>query len=101
MSVVFSIKQHDQTDIDYVKHTISTIKRDKRHDFLIATGWRFLGNSTNGRSFYANLDLIDSSETFTQAEAVRLTVWAMAALRKLVNYRIFGPSWWLRYKNPM
>lgn len=70
-----------------------------RHTILLAKGWRFLGYSPQaGKAFYANMNIIDSAETFTQLSAFTLQVCyeLFTANKDAIEYKtiLADRYWW-------
>ena len=73
-----------------------------RHQFLIQNGWRLMGQTETGNkwhtSWYANMELVNAPETFTQIEAVTLTVWFLLSLTGKISLTGRPRDWWNDYR---
>ncbi len=80
----------------YIHRTAQAVPAPERHDWLLGTNWRHLGDTPKAK-VYANLDLVDGVETFTQQAAVRLTLAMAARLRRVIHFDP-KPGWWRMFQ---
>jgi hypothetical protein len=90
-----------ETIRQYVTRTVDK-NESTRHAILLAKGWRFLGYSDqHGKAYYANMNIINGVETFTQLSAFTLQVYFEVFSANLDNPDcrkiLHNKDWWMNY----